>query len=261
MTDLARPVQLLWVLTVFVQIVLLGLIFLKGHFRRLPFFTAYIASNICQAGLLLTVYIHSGFYSSAAFWVGWGTEAITLVARSLAITEIFCLVLKPYRGIWALGWRLLAVASGMVLVYAVVDAGGSVRLAIPKADRGVMLAFAVALLGLLLLVRYYFIYIHPVYKALLGGFCFYSCVAALISTLLEGVFVSQSAYYESIWNSATLLSYFGVLVVWTVALRSPLPTVEEEPSLLPDAVYNEVTPLVHARLRLLNDRLTEMLHN
>jgi hypothetical protein len=51
------------------------------------------------------------------------------------------------------------------------------------------------------------------------------------------------------------------LVVWTVALRSPLPTVEEEPSLLPDDVYNEVTPLVHARLRLLNDRLTEMLHN
>jgi hypothetical protein len=176
------------------------------------------------------------------------------------MTEIFRLVLKPYRGIWALGWRLLAVASGAVLVYAVVDAGGSVRLAIPKADRGVMLAFAVALVGLFLLVRYYSIPMQPVHKALLGGFCFYSCVAVLISTLLERIFVPQSAYHESIWNSATLVSYFAVLVVWAAALRSSLPTVEEGPSLLPGAVYNEVTPLVHARLRLLNDRLGQMLH-
>ena len=238
----------------------LGLIFLKGHFRRLPLFTAYIALNLCQAGFLFVIYLRSGFHSYTTFLLAWTSEAITLLARVLATTELLGLVLRPYRGIWALGWRVLAVTSIVVLMFAGAEAGRDMKWAIMLADRGFHLALAVALVSVLLLARYYSVPVHRVYKTILGGFCFYSCTVILTTTFSRTFFLHKFALYEALWNAATLLPYIAVQVVWALALRSSLPVTEERPALLPTSVYNEVTPLVHARLRLLNDRLVEMLH-
>ena len=234
--------------------------FLKGHFRRLPLFTAYITLNLCQAGFLFVIYLRSGFCSHRTFLLAWTSEAITLLARVLATTELIGLVLRPYRGIWALGWRVLAVASIVVLIIAGVETGGDMKWAIMLADRGFHLALAVALVSVLLLARYYSVPVHRVYKTILGGFCFYSCTVILTNTFSRAFFLHKFAHYEAVWNAATLLPYIAVQVIWALALRSSLPVVEERPALLPTSVYNEVTPLVHARLRLLNDRLVEMFH-
>jgi hypothetical protein len=258
MTGLAPAVQLLWALNSIAQLTLLGLLIHREHYRKLPFFTAYVALDLLEAACLWFVYIRYGFYSPTALSLAWILDAFTLVVRAFAIVEIFRLVLKPYRGIWGLAWRLLTTASTAVLLYAVLDSGWNMRSALFTAERGVQLAFAVALVGLLLLARYYSVPVRPAYKALLGGFCFYSCAVVLTNTLLEPIFASRSAYYESIWNAATLLAYLAAQVVWIAALRSPLPAVVDRPVLLPVSVYDEVTPLVHARLRLLNDRLASM---
>lgn len=259
MTGLARSVQWLWALTVIVQMAVLGLLFFKGHFRRLPLFTAYVILNLCQAGFLFATYLRSGFHSHTTFLLAWASEAITLLARILATTELLRLVLRRYRGIWALGWRLLLLASVAVLTYAALDARGNMEWAMMLADRGFHLAFAIAVISFLLLVRYYSVPVHPVYKTILGGFCFYSCTVILTNTFSRTFFLRKFAHYEAVWHAAMLLPYVAVLVVWALALRSSLPAVEEHPALLPTSVYNEVTPLVHARLRLLNDRLVEML--
>ena len=231
-----RSVQWLWALSVAAQVAVFWLLIYRRHFRRLPFFTAYVTANLCQAVFLVAVYIHSGFNSSTAFTLAWAAEAITLIARAFAITEIIRLVLGPYRGVWALGWRLLTGVAVVVIFYATIGVGGSMDWIVLAADRGFHLAFAAVLVGFFLLVRYYAVPIRALHRALLGGFCFYSCTVVLTNTLYRVLFLRSSAYYEAVWGDAKLLAYIAVQAVWAVALLKPLPVVEQEPVLLPASV-------------------------
>ncbi len=240
------------------QVAVCGLLLFKGHFRKLPVFTAFVAVNICQGGFLYLVYAHFGYSSHSASVLAWLSEATALILRSLATIEVLRLVLSSYRGIWGLGWRVIAVAYGAVLSYAAIDAGSNVALAIVVADRGFHLAFAVALVACLLLVRHYSIPVDAVYKGLLGGFCFYSCAVVLANTVGQALFLRQFADFQPIWQAATVVAYGVVQVVWAVALRKPLPVEEKQHALLPASIYQEISPEINQRLRLLNEQLMQI---
>jgi hypothetical protein len=149
------------------------------------------------------------------------------------------------------------VAFGAVFSYAVIGAGSNVAWAIVLADRGFHLAFAVALAACLLLVRHYSIPIHTAYRALLGGFCFYSCIVVLANTVGQTLFPRDLAHYQPIWQVATTVSFAVVQVVWAVALRKPLPAEEKQLALLPAALYQQISPQINQRLRLINEQLVE----
>ncbi|HXJ40873.1 MAG TPA: hypothetical protein VNH18_16450, partial [Bryobacteraceae bacterium] len=164
-------VQFIWACSILVQLIVLVLLFLKGNSRRVPFFTAYMALNVCQAGFLLVLYFIPGTSSATTISLAWVSECITLVAQALATTEILRITLKPYPGIWGLGWR--ALASTIVLVVMVValtsrGQNGGERLF--ELNRGYHLTFATAVIACLLLVRYYSIRVPTAYKMILGGF-------------------------------------------------------------------------------------------
>jgi len=256
MAGLTKYVLFLWELSVAVQVVVCAVLLVRGNFRRVPIFTAYVISNICQALVAYVVYMRFGYTSRPAALIVWWSQCIPQVLRVLAISELLRLILKPYRGIWALGWRVLVVAFVAVFSVALVGSGGNLSWMVLRADRGFHLAFGFALVACVLLVHYYLIPIHPVYKALLGGFCFYSCTVVLANTVGGMLFLRGNASFQMIWQLVTVGAFAAVSALWAGALRRPLPEPAQQEA-RPGAteVYWEMSPRINERLRRLNAQL------
>jgi hypothetical protein len=256
-TSLSTFLRCAWAATILLQLSIFGLLFAKRHYRTLPLFTSYIFLNLCQAALLMVVYPMVGFGSQTSFKMFWSSQAITMFAATLASTELLHRALWDYPGIWALAWRLIAVAATVVVVYSWATADKSSGWGVMSADRGYHLTFSVAIISCLLLVRYYAISIDPVYKSLLGGFCIYSCGVIVCDTLLKVQYLQHWKAYGDIWNNSEMLIFFAVLVVWTVALRHPVRALAQRPGpATPDQEsYDQLSSNLNARLREINDVL------
>ena len=259
MGGLVRYVQWVWELSVAIQLVVCAMLFVKGNFRRIPFFTAYVLSNVFQAAALYVIYRQLGYGSRSAALFAWWSQCVPQLLRVLAISEVLRLILKPYRGIWGLGWRVLTFAFCLVFSIALIGSRRDLSWTVLVADRGLHLAFGVAIVGCLLLVRYYLLPIHPVYKALLGGFCFYSCIVVLGNTIGAILFLRGSTVYQIVWQFVTMGAFIVVLALWAVVLRTPLPESAREKALL-DAkgAYWEMSPQINERLRRLNELLDRL---
>lgn len=253
--DFTKIVSYLWGASILVELVVCVLLFLRGYFRRLPFFTAYIILNLCQAIFLYVVYHRPDPNSHITYYVAWSSEAVTLVARLCATVEVLRLVLRQYRGIWALTWRLLALICPMVLIFVALESRQDAFWIVIEADRGYHLVFAVALILCLAIMHYYPIAVEPSYKTLLSGLCWYSCAKILINSLLEGFLYQQQAQYSPIWQTLAMTSYLAVLLLWTSALAYPLPAVQKQPAMLADSVYSNFSVEINRRLRTINRQL------
>jgi len=247
-------VEIPWAASFIVQLALCGILVAFGHFRRLPFFTAYVCLNVGQGLLLYVVFRRYGESSHAAFLAGWWSEAITLLARVFATVEILHLVLSAYRGIWGLAWRLLAGTSAVVTVCLVLASWGNPSQALMNADRGFNLIFATALISCLALIRYYLIRVENAYKVLLAGFCFYACVKILLNTVLYDFLYHQRVRYPFTWQMLVVASYLIVLIVWSAALLRPLPEKKKQQS-LPTSMYGRISPEINLQLQAINRQL------
>ncbi|MGC2889158.1 MAG: hypothetical protein WB627_08830 [Candidatus Acidiferrum sp.] len=250
----------LWAFSFLAQVLVLTLLFLRGNFRKLPLFSAYVALNICQAGFLVFVYSHPWSDPATPGALAWTSELTTLIAQALATTEILEIALRPYQGIWGLGWRALTVTSGVVvLLVALADGGhwGAARWF--QLDRGYHLTFASALIACLLLVRYYSISVPLAYKMILAGFCFYSCTQILVNTFLQAFFYRDFFLHEAAWQLLTMFSFVAVQAVWAAALWKPLPVEDRQVASSSDAVYQRFSPEINEDLRRLNERLLRLL--
>lgn len=256
MVGLTEYVRWLWGISVAIQFWLCAVLLLSGNFRRISLFTGYVIWNIVQAGVLYLTYMDFGLHSRVALEAAWISQGVAQLLRVLATTEILRIILRPYRGIWALGWRVLAAAFGVVFSLALVALGTDFRWAIVVADRGFHLAFGVALVACLLLVRYYLIPVYPAYKVLLAGFCFYSCIVVVANTtgaLLSGRGNPNS---QMIWQLVTIGAFAVVSALWATALRKPLPEPHQQGR--PPEVkgsYGEISTQINERLRRLDELL------
>jgi hypothetical protein len=253
------PVLRLWACSVLAQLLVVALLFIKGNFRKLPYFTAYVALNICQAGFLFFVYSHSWTNPDTSGTLAWTSECLTLVAQALATTEILEITLRPYQGIWGLGWRALAVTSGIVVLLVALAARGHWVVARWfELDRGYHLTFASALIACLLLIRYYSIPVPPAFKMLLGGFCFYSCTQIVVNTLLQAFFKKDFFRYQAAWQLLTMSSFIVMQAIWAVALRRPLPVEKWQADPPSDSDYQRLSPEINEDLRRLNEKLLRL---
>ena len=121
------------------------------------------------------VYSHYGFHSAPSLPHLLGDQVLTMIAQTLASTELLHRALQDYPGIWELVWRVIWFAIIVIIGYSWWTADSKDQWGLWAAHRGYYLTFAVAFVLCLLLIRHYSISIDPVYKVLLGGFCFYSC--------------------------------------------------------------------------------------
>ena len=249
---------LLWGVTALLEGFLCALIVRRGLYRRLPFFSTYLALAFARGILLWWAYHHLGSGSRAAWYIAWVTQGIPLVARGLAIAELCWSSLRAYRGIWALSWRLLWGVALLLLAYAALSAFGSrywIAAFILAAERGLEMAAVVVLLSLLFVSGYYRIQLDAVHRKVVLGLGLYSLIQAVNDTALQAYLVR----YFFWWKEVRLVSFQVALVIWLVALRKPLPATAPAPTLLPQRVYDELSPQVNYRLRILNQRLLEIL--
>lgn len=225
-------------------------------------FVWYVGLNLAQAFIMVGVYSRFGFNSAPAFRTYWGIQVLVMIAQTLASAEILHRALQDYPGIWELVWRVILVAIITVIGYAWSTADGKDIWGLWAAHRGFYITFAVAFVLCLLVIRHYSISIDPVYKVLLGGFCFYSCWSIVADTLLKSLFFQNFPGYAEVWNASEMTMFYAVLVIWIVALRHPVRAMASSRTSGSGpngggggGAYEGMTPRINARLREINDSL------
>ncbi|PYU28648.1 MAG: hypothetical protein DMG32_02130 [Acidobacteria bacterium] len=224
-------------------------------YLRLPLFTAYLFLVLLREPGAWWAY-YGGYAPRTAFFYYWLTQAVLLAARGAATAEIAWRILRDYRGVWALAWRLLCLVMMVLLVIA---AGDSYRNAywifafILTAERGFEVTATVILIALLTLTSYYRIRLEPAQRMVALGLCFYSVVQ-----VLNNSFRLWLPQYSHLASTIHAVSFDVALVIWWLALRKPLPVAGPSPALLQE-VYKEFSPQANNQLRELNQRLLEIL--
>jgi len=252
--DIASFEKLAWELSLVLQAVLLGTLVARGLHRRFPILSVYLALNLLQSVFLLIVYPLAGFHSRFAWVVGWASHGIVAGAKALAVGELCHHVLASYRGIWALGWRVLTAGAVTVLVFAIAFGRHDFLVLILTLDLGAELAIATAIVSLFSFAAYYEVPIVEPLRALGLGFCLYSCVHALNNLVLQR-FMNP---YAAVWNLVGTLTFFASVTIWLRACLKAAPAAETKPVLLDATVYPTLMPEVNGRLISLNEGLSKL---
>jgi hypothetical protein len=252
---LSTSLKLIWLVSGILQFVILVLVVVHRNYRALPTFAWYIGLNLAQALVMLAVYSHFGFSSVPSFRTYWAGEVVIMLLQTLASTEALHRALQDYPGIWELTWRVILLAILAVTVHAWRAANRNDEWGLLTAHRGYYITFAVAFVLCLLLIRRYSVSIDPVYKMLIGGFCFYSCGSIFADTLVKLQYLQRFPRYVEVWNYSELWVFLVALVIWIIALRRPVRVRPRTPSVASETNYEVVGTQVNAHLRAMNDSL------
>jgi hypothetical protein len=245
--------KILWMITILVKVGLLALLLYRRNYRAFPFFLAYMLITTMQSGILLVSYRLRGFNSPVSVGVAWGTQLVVILARGLAVGEIWWRVLGKYQGIWALAWRVLVTSGVVVVLYTLAVASLEWQYVGLNADRGLELAICVEILMLFMFAHYYEVEMETAVREMAIGFFLYSCFLVLNDTFLERWKLS----YRTLWNLLGMLAYLASMLLWGRALRRELPERTMDPALLSENVYQVLAPQINFRLKHLNDHLSQ----
>ena len=259
MTSMPPSVESVWACSILGQLIALTLLLLRRNASKIPFFTTYIALNLCQAGFMLVLTLIPTLSHNTFARLSWLAEAITLLAQAVATTEILGLTLRPYPGIWGLAWRaLVAVSSLVVLILVWVSHARGIEQLWFQINRGYHLTFATAVIACLALVRYYSIRVPSAFKMILAGFCLNSCVEVLVNTLIQVLFHKGYEIYQAAWEIVIMISFVASLTIWIVALRKPFPVDDRQIASPSDSAYRTLSPEINERLREINEKLLRL---
>jgi hypothetical protein len=271
----------LTVVSLSLQAVFCGLIFVRRAQRVLPFFSAYVCVYLVSSIAVVLIYAHFGFGSLPSYYAYWYSGFLCAIAWGLSIAELCRYELRKFPGIWALVWRILTVLSLLLVAQAALD--GLRQPNVPAIFGASFLrdvSFAsIAILAVLLGIRnYYGISLGPLQRSIATGMCV-TCVVDVIGytvfrNILAGhlyafFLIHEKALWPTLqpevrrvndaWSTIHLTAFMVAITVWSYALRKQLPEQTESPALLPASVYRELSPAINLRLNSLNDRLVELL--
>jgi hypothetical protein len=254
MSYVAQLQRILWPVNVAVGVILFVLLIARENYRTYPAFTGYIFVNLAQALSFYFVSRRWGYSSRNMWLVGWSSEGVVTLARSLAVIELCRHMLARYRGVWALTWRILCASALLVIVYSSFSARDRWELALPAVQRSLELSIAVVIVLLVLFVRYYEVPAGASDRTLAVGFCLYSGIFVINNTFLDRFLYR----YSDLWNLLGILSFLVSLLLWTWALRNPQRVSRTEEPLMGAGVYESLSPEINARLRALNEKLSRL---
>ncbi len=241
----------IWGLCALTQVALTVSLFRSANYQQYRYFAAYNLLNLIQSLALLFSYLTWGFAGATSNKIVWSSQSLILVARAMAVVELCRRLLGRYRGIWALGWRLLALCAGVILAYSLLVANWRWNLGIIAAERGLELAIAAAIALLFAFSRFYQVPVSRPDRLLAAGFCLYSCVIVLNDTILENFFY----IYARFWNIGIVVIFLISLLIWVRALWSPVFEKTVQPALVEATLYRQLSPEINLRLRLLDEHL------
>lgn len=254
------------------DVLLCALVFARHLQKRLPFFAVFAVTILVTSLGTTFVYAYFGFRSPISYYAWWVAVAATLLTRSFAIAELCRDVLRAYRGIWALAWRLLGLMAAGLLVNAAIDAEGQPHWFAAYGftlERDVEIASVVILVAMLLVTAYYRLPTEPLQKWLVLGLSLFCVIQFVNSTFFRDFFVqfvssrmalqSQINQMNDLWNTVYIASSCLCIGMWCFALRKPLAEPATRPVLLPAELYPALSPEINLQLRSFNDRLLELL--
>jgi len=243
----------LWTASLLGQLYLVYLIARNRIWEDLPVFSWYFIINLFNGLLIAATYIYWGTQATQSWSTFWALEGVTIFLRTMVSVEIWRKTLKPYPGIWALAWRLLAAVGMLGLLVAYVQVykqHPTFRNFMFSAKPHLEFASAITLIVFLLFCRYYTVSLEPALKAITIGICFYSALQGLNATIVN----HWSSVYVPVWRYMIVLSFGCTMVIWWRGLRVPLPATER-PVLYPPEFYPKYSLQVNEKLRRLNEQL------
>lgn len=243
----------LWIVAIVLQVLLVGIVAYRRRYRVFPAFTFYIVANICQSGVVFWVYYVWGYNSRLAWLVAWSTHGLVLLARILAIVELARHLLGHFRGIWRIARWLIAAAGLLAFAYAITTAKHDVLLALTSAELSLEVAAAAFIVALVLFASYYGVEVTNNLKAMLAGFCIFSCLTAVNDSVLE----RWLSRYSTVWNQLGTVAFLVAVMLWIRAMWQRLPQQAIAPP-LDASTYRELSSGTNDRLRKLNDLLRRL---
>src|SRR5271154_408243 len=114
MNEIGTPELVAWALCFVLQLAVVCLLMLRGHYLQFPAFTVYIAGTVVENVAEFAAYQHYGFSSTPARSIAWSMQTVITLLRFLAVAELCRRIFGRYRGIWGLIWRALAIPAGLV---------------------------------------------------------------------------------------------------------------------------------------------------
>jgi hypothetical protein len=255
MSEPENLLNLAWALTTLLEGILLILIIRRRLNNSHPAFSLYIVAAILQSGVVAGSSWYWGPRSIQNFNVVWGSQALVVCARWIAVTEITRKILAGYSAIWRMASQVLFFLGVIILVYSIAASTNRWELVVINADRAVELCIAGFIVGMLLFAKYYRLELGNLERQLAIGFCLYSCSRVINVSIIQ-------SWREAIgqwWNFFGVLTYFATLAIWidgvrkTVAIRAPV-----MPSVLSRDTYGKLAQQLNTRLDALNRRLNHL---
>lgn len=223
-------------LGIFLECVLLFRGVRSRLFSAFPIFYSYLAFVLIQSFFLLAV-MHTAGYAL----LYWESQSLALIIGSLVIFEIYRVGLRQYAGTAKIARNLLSLVFALTISKVIVNQWNSgtvwgLAATTAELERNLRIVQACALLALVIALLLYRIPIGRHLKGILTGYGLFvvSCVIQL--SLLSYLGVS----FQKTWTYLQPFSYVIFLVIWTVALWSPVKQEIIEPSEPPTDGYSRL---------------------
>jgi hypothetical protein len=254
LSSLPRLDLYLWAITTLVALILFFLIIGRRLDREFPFLSAYLGVNLVQTIAQVFVYQFYGFDSDVTYRSVWASQAVVVVARSLATGEFCFRVLGHYRGVWALAIRILLSCAAVVLGLSLYFGKDGFQYGVMTLEMASEAFVATLVVGTFVFVRHYDAMLERSAMLLGLGLGLNSCLRILNDAVLSRYYSD----YSRVWNDVGMVMFSGVLVLWIFAMRAVETVRVPQPELQPVDVYRSLAPQMNRRLAELNQKLIHL---
>jgi hypothetical protein len=250
--------NLAWALTTLLELALFAYLIRRKLYVSRPAFSSYILVVILQSILMAVAYRFWDPQNHTLFAIAWGSQAVVISARWLAVNEIARKILSGYSAIRKMTSSLLVLLGACVLVYAFAFSGRQLDRLVLNADRAIEMCIAGFIVAMLLFVRYYRLPLPSPERLLAIGFCLYSC----FYVINDSVYENCHTILGSLWSFLEVLTFLASLLLWINAIRSSAePLQARSPVILSPEKYAELSQELNSRLYLLDRRLQHLLRS
>ena len=248
----------LWYLAFSLEVLVCVLALRKRLYVHLPIFTVYLLLLIVRAIFIYIVYRAIGYGSHFAFYSYWASEGTLLFARGASIGELIWNASRGYAGLRAILKWVLAAVTALLLTQAfsaAISHASRIPSFVLTLEQSLELAAAVALIVLLGFTRFYEVPLQRLQSLLTSGLLFYSLVQVTNNAISKYGMESHFHWWEAVRST----SFSITLLIWLIALATPLREVPREGLQAPDDLQS-TRNLMRQGLQLLRD-LFERLHH
>jgi hypothetical protein len=245
------------ILSYLLIVIMLLVVFRRKLYRRLLFFTVYLVLLLCFTASWAWISRTPRLYVPFWGYLYWIVEFSLSFLRLLTIAEISRRFLGGYPAIRALAsWLLIGIAGTLLLwtTFSAVVNFHHLRSFILLTDLRFECTQAVLLLTLLMIGVYYRIRLPALYQLILIGIGVYSSIQVANNLLGMRELILPNSIFDYIRRSSMTIT----LGIWTYAIWSASAVPDPQPTLIPQATYDRLSPDVHERLKNLNDKLAEL---